>query len=195
MSFFPVTEWTEEFEKLVPILRMYFEEGSSGIMAELGGQLGSHAVHKLDEAVNAAVLALAESTLSTTDKTVEDAVSATREAIRQGLSENEANDKLRDRIGEIFTELSDRRSMLIAETESTRCKMAGEILAIQDAGVECKKVWLPDSMACPLCRKLAAMGPIPLDKEYQVEGKGPYATTQHPPAHPSCRCTLQYEFE
>lgn len=197
-SWFPIDTWTDGLKAaLTPVLKVYFEEGTDAVLAEVGGgpDIRRHAVQELDRAVDRAVLALADSTLSTTALSVEDAVAATREAIRAGLDQGEANLQLADRIKDIFTDLSDRRAMLVAETESTRAKHGGELIAIRAAEVSARKVWLPDGMACDVCRTLAAKGPVPLDKEFATLGHGPYSRIDHPPAHPACRCTLQYEFD
>lgn len=195
-AFFPLEAWTDELKQvLTPVLRVYFDEGYGGVIAELGGSPGipRHAVQNLSQAVDRAVLHLAESTLSTTELSVEDAVAATREAIRNGLDHGEAHDQLANRIKDVFTDLTTRRCVLIAETESSRAKHNGELLAIEDSGIEAKKAWLPDNMACPVCRDLAAKGAIGLDKAFSTNGSGPYAKIDHPPAHPACRCTLQYD--
>ncbi|WP_010035155.1 phage portal protein [Gemmata obscuriglobus] len=195
-SFFPVADWKDEIvRELVPVLRLYVEEGGSAVLGEIGGALKVLPVNKLDDAVQRAALAFADSTLSTTTLSVEDAVKATREAIQSGLGQGEANAELSKRVGAIFEDLTETRAMLIAETESSRAKHAGELLAIDESGVTAMKKWLPDNMACDLCRELARKGGVPLDQPFATKGIGPYARIDHPPGHPGCRCSLQYEFE
>jgi HK97 family phage portal protein len=197
-SFVPMADWTKEMgEALTPVLRAYFDEGMNAVLAEVGGgpDITRHVVHELEQAVSGAVLALAKSTLDTTNLSVEEAVAATREAVRQGLDAGEANRQLAGRLKDIFTDLSDRRVMLIAETESNRAKHAGELIAIEASGIEAKKRWLPDSMACDECRGLAAKGAIGLNTAFVVKGSGPYARVDHPPGHPGCRCSLQYDLD
>src|SRR4051812_22088934 len=120
-------------------------------------QLRRLPVQVLDRAVNRASLLLADSTLATTDLQVAEAVQQLREAMRKGLYEGEANAQLSERVSAIFTDLEQRRAYLIAETESARAKHTGELMAIEDAGVEAKKVWLADNMACPKCSPLNGM--------------------------------------
>ena len=195
-SFVPLEQWTAEMRAaLVPVLRVYMADGAEGVLGAVGGgpEIRRHAVQHLDDAVNGLVLALADSTLSTTSKSVEDAVEATRDAIRGGLAEGEADADLAKRIGAVFEDLSERRSRLIAETESSRSKHAGEAIAISAAGVTARKEWLPDSMACPECRAFAAKGAIELDKSFGQFGRGPYSKVDHPPGHPQCRCTMIYD--
>lgn len=196
-SFIPLDQWTEEMKRsLVPVLRVYLGEGADGVLGAVGGspEIQRHAVQEIDKAVNGLVLALAESTLATTNQSVESAVSATREAIRAGLDKGEAAEQLSVRLGEIFTDLTERRCLLIAETESSRAKHAGELIAIESAGVKAKKQALPDNMACDICRRFQAKGFIPLDQPYE-KGSGPYGTIQHPPFHVQCRCSQIYELE
>lgn len=197
-AFFPLEDWTEEMRKeLSPVLLAYFDEGMKSVLTAIGGnpELPRLAVLELDKAVNSAVLALAKSTLETTEKSVEDAIAQTRDAIREGLEHGEAHDQLAKRIGEVFEDLSGRRALLIAETESSRAKHTGELLAIDKAGVEAKKVWLPDSMACDYCRGFAKLGAVSMDKAFGKIGEGAYSVISSPPAHPNCRCTLQYNLE
>jgi hypothetical protein len=185
--------WEGEMKQtLSPVVRMYLEEGYTALLSEIGFA-PLLPVQRLDEAVNRAVLSLAKSTHDTTSLSVDEAIEATREAIRQGLNAGEAHDVLKDRLKDIFTDLSDNRAVLIANTESSRAKHQGELLAIDEAGLEARKVWLPDSMACELCKGFARMGGIPLDKDFGKIGSGPYSTIAHPPGHPQCRCSLQYD--
>lgn len=196
-AFFPLEDWTDEMKKvLTPVLRAYFDEGLNSLVAAIGGapDLPRLAVLELDEAVNQAVLALARSTLDTTEKSVDEAIRQTREAIRDGLNHGEAHNQLAERIQDVFEDLSTRRAVLIAETESSRAKHGGELIAIQKAGIEAKKIWLPDSMACPECKAIARKGAVPIDEPFHVDStKGAYSVTNTPPLHPQCRCSLQYD--
>ncbi len=197
-AFVPSSDWAEEMKRmLTPILRAYLDEGANAVFAEIGADtaIPTLPVQELDKALSRSVLALAESTHATTELEVDKAVRQLREQLRGGLAEGEANRQLRERVQGIFSNLSETRAYLIAETESTRAKHAGELIAIQSSGVEAKKKWLPDSMACDLCKELAAMGGVNLEAAFKVVGTGPYARIEHPPAHPSCRCTLAYELE
>lgn len=195
-AFIPLDQWTRELAAVLePVLRVYVEEGSGNVLAALGGDdpLRRLDVLNLDRIVNGLALALADSTLATTDQLIGEAIENTREAIRQGLAEGEANRQLTERIEAIYTNLSEYRAYLIAETESSRAKNAGEVAAIQDAGVNCRKVWLCDNMACDICRDFNGVAKE-LDEPFGVLNHGPYGVVDHPPAHPACRCTLQYEF-
>lgn len=195
-SFFPVPEWTAQMKKDVsPVLRTYYDQGADAILSQIGGDPATrlHAVQELDKAVDKASFHLADSTLATTTQTIEAAVQQLREAVRGGLAQGEANAQLAGRVKDIFHDLTDRHAFLIAETESSRAKHGGELVAMDAAGVEARKVWLADNMACDICRQFNGKA-VDMDKPFGVNGTGPYATIEHPPGHPGCRCTLQYEF-
>ena len=190
-------QWTEDMvRELTPILRAYLEQGGKAVLAQLGRDTDVPLlpVQQLDKAVERAVLALAASTHATTKYEVDEAVRQLREQLRQGLVQGEENQLIRERVQGIFTDLSDQRAYLIAQTESNRQKHAGELIAIRESGVEARKRWLPDGQACPTCRTAAARGAIPLDQPFHVDPKaGAYAVVDAPPHHPGCRCSLAYD--
>lgn len=51
------------------------------------------------------------------------------------------------------------------------------------------KVWVANG-ACPICEAIMAAGPVPIRDAFQ-SARGP---VQHPPAHPSCRCSMSLQF-
>jgi hypothetical protein len=196
-AFIPLSGWTEQMAReLTPVLRSYYDEGAGGVFAEIGGSpdLRRLAVPKLDDAVNDAALQLARSTLETTELAVDEAVNRLRQQIGEGLGLGEANAALTERVQAIFTSLTTERAYMIAETESSRAKHGGELIAIDEAGVTTKKIWLADNMACDFCKQLDGKA-VDLNDVFTVVGTGPYSRIEHPPGHPRCRCTLQYDFE
>lgn len=194
-AFFPVDDWADELAaELVPVLRLALEKGGTSILGQIGGEVAVLPVLELERAAQQAAKRLAQSTLQTTNLDLEAAHEAVREAVRQGLEEGEANKLLTERLAAIFTNLTEHRCYLIAETESSNAKHAGELIAIQESGVEAKKVWLADALCCPKCAALDGMA-VDLDKPFYVDPQGgPYAVCMHPALHPSCRCTMTYEF-
>lgn len=194
-AFFPVQDWADELAAdLVPVLRLALEEGGTSILGQIGGEVAVLPVLELERAAQQAAKRLAASTLETTNLDIEAAHEAVREAVRQGLEEGEANKLLTERLQSIFTNLTEHRCYLIAETESSNAKHAGELIAIQESGVEARKVWLADSMCCEKCRQLDGMA-VDIDKPFYVDPQGgPYSVVMHPPFHPACRCTTTYEF-
>ena len=197
-TFFNLDDWTEDLAKeLEPVLRIYYTQGTDDVIAALGGDDAFNlSVNELDKAIKNAAWVLAESTLDTTKLAFDTAIEQTRNAVTEGLDAHESSAILTDRIQEIFTDLSENRAYMIANTESTRCKANGELIAIQDSGVDCKKKWLPDGNACLRCLAMAARGAIPLDEPFGVfPDEGAYSEKQHPPRHTNCRCALVYEFD
>ena len=197
-AFVAEDQWTEDMvRELTPILRAYLEQGGKAVLAQLGRDTDVPVlpVQELDRAVERAVLALAQSTHATTRLEVDEAVRQLREQLRQGLVQGEENQLIRERVQSIFTDLSDQRAYLIAETESNSQKHAGEVLAIRGSGLNARKRWLPDGMACEVCKGFAARGAIPMDEPFGVVGSGPYSVIQHPAGHPRCRCSLAWEVE
>lgn len=190
-----LANWTDRMRQTcAPFIRLSMTQGFDNILSQLGGDptMRLAAIPKLDEAVDAAVLAFAQSTLGTAMASVDQAVADVREQIRAGLSRGEGAALLTSRVQQVFQGLSEYRAYLIADTESTRARHAGELLMARESGVEVKKKWLADSRACPICRTADGMV-RELDEPFwdTLEG-GPYSVVMHPPGHPGCRCSQVY---
>lgn len=91
--------------------------------------------------------------------------------------------------GELDTAYGRARAENIGVTEITRARVAGEQAAVAELrkqGVAVKTIWRTeqDEAVCAIC--------FPLDGEDEFR----YAIDfpDGPPAHPRCRCTLEYEF-
>ena len=195
-AFVPVEEWTAEIARQCsPFLRLAYQTGADSMIAQLGGDPSMRllAVPKLADAVGQAALAFAESTLATTSQEVDAAVADVRRQLQAGLSRGEANRVIADRVEGIFTDLSENRSYLIAETESARARHAGEQIVARESGLQVSKKWLADGLACPVCSKLNGRS-VGLNEPFTDDGRGgPYSRVDHPPAHPGCRCSQGYE--
>ena len=195
-AFFPVDDWSSELAKeLTPVIRAALTEGGTGILSQIGGiDVPTLPVLQLEAAAKLAAKKLAESTLETTNLALEAAHQAVRDAVAAGLAAGEANAQLTDRIQAVFTSLTEEHCVLIAETESAAAKHQGELIAIRESGVECRKKWLADALCCDKCAALNGKE-VELDEPFHDDGKGgPYSVTDHPPKHPRCRCTLLYLF-
>lgn len=88
------------------------------------------------------------------------------------------------------------RAKMIARTETITARAQGQLAVWEEArdegliGVASLKKWMhsPAVPRCPICEELGAADPIPIDSVWQSSVLGvPFA---HPPAHPSCRCSL-----
>jgi hypothetical protein len=99
-------------------------------------------------------------------------------AQEQGWSMGQVRDALTNVYGPV-------RAEMIAITETTRANIEGEAAIMQmltDAGLRVQAIWRTagDEAVCPIC--------APLDGLVQGED-----WIDPPPAHPRCRCELEYE--
>jgi hypothetical protein len=189
-------DWDSEMTaRLVPIMRIYWDEAAVALIHQLGLTPDVFTVVQplLRESLAKATLAFCAATNATTSLDLQTALDLTRQELEQGMSVGESYNQLSQRVNAIFDTASMSRSYRIAETESTRAVFTSETTVAKESGLPVKKKWLPDSMACPICLGFAAKGALPLDQPFGVAGEGPYAITDHPPGHPSCRCALTYE--
>jgi HK97 family phage portal protein len=191
-AFVALDDWTGEIvERVSPILRIVYERSGQRLLNGLGVDTVLP-IPKLNEAMNQAVLAFAQSTMDTTSKLVDDAIEQTREQLRQGMSEGEANKQLTGRIMDVFENMRSERANLIAWTESSRARHTGEIIAAKETGLNIKKKWLAGSPnVCDHCKGLNGQT-RDLDEPFAHTEPGPYGTVDAPPFHPHCFCTLQY---
>lgn len=102
---------------------------------------------------------------------------AVARGIDEGFSVSEIADTLKG--GYAFSE---DRAYVIANTETARADVEGNLEAYREAKVEMKR-WLLGAGACELCQTNAAQGAIPMDEAFS---SGDMA----PPAHPNCRCDI-----
>jgi len=96
--------------------------------------------------------------------------------------------QLRDALTPSFGE---KRAKTIARTEVTRAASEGEQAAALDLerqGIKMQPVWqtLNDELVCPIC------GPLN-DKKIGVDTVDGVVIDFYPPAHPNCRCAVEYE--
>lgn len=107
-----------------------------------------------------------------------------RQSIRDAVSDAFENggslDSLRAVIGESKA-FSPARALNIARTEIATAQQAGALEYLRKAGISGKR-W-SDFDGCPICKRNAAQGVIPLEKAFQ-------SGHMHAPSHPGCRCTI-----
>lgn len=92
--------------------------------------------------------------------------------------------------GSIEVAYGRERAKSLAVTEITRARVAGEravLDELESRGATITAIWRTeqDAKVCPICR--------PLDGEDQFRWELDFP--DGPPAHPRCRCTLEYEVE
>lgn len=113
---------------------------------------------------------------------------------RQAMVESGVSEALVERRAAKYAErLLRHRAETIARTEAMTGVNAGRsqlwLQLQEDGGLEAdaRKEWLTadDERVCPICGPLDGTS-VPLDGSYQLNTG---ASVEHPPAHPSCRCT------
>jgi len=84
-----------------------------------------------------------------------------------------------------WSDISSRRAEMIAVTEWRRMSSVAHHLEAKDSGAK-YKMWLTvgDMRVCRECASYMARGQVPID-DYWFD-------SPHPPAHPRCRCTVNY---
>ncbi len=108
-----------------------------------------------------------------------------RELIGQGIEEGWTNAEFSAHLSDSFT-FDGARADMIARTETAFAENAGTLDGWKASGLVSEKKWLPDAEACEICLELGALGPIPLDEDFDTEDD----SVDGPPAHPNCECTL-----
>ncbi len=145
--------------------------------------------------VIARALRIGEETIITTNNKLADIIN---ESLVEGLSIV----KIRNKITDLFKEMSDYRAERIARTETTHAtNFATEQAYIESEVVE-KKEWLTaiDERTCPHCMAMNRKT-ISLGKSWYKKGDAmigidgsrlefSYEDIDHPPLHTNCRCTL-----
>jgi len=85
-----------------------------------------------------------------------------------------------------------QRARNIARTEMVAARNAGTQqawnLAVNEGKLDpdMKKIWIMAD-GCPICTALAGLEPVPLGQPFDSPDVG---FIDHPPAHPSCRCSI-----
>jgi SPP1 gp7 family putative phage head morphogenesis protein len=180
--------------QLQPIVEAFFDQASGQLVQRLGF---NDAVPKvvnasIPEAARSAVLAFCQATNDTTSQELDSALAATRKALEDGLSQGEAANQLTRRVQQIFENLQTDRAYRIAVTEQSRAQHTSELLTLNAAGVDAKKVWLDTELnACDECKALHGKT-VGLNENFVTKGTGAYSEISAPPLHCHCRCSLDY---
>ncbi len=114
------------------------------------------------------------------DKTTVDRVSgAVADAYEKGGTYSDVVKAIK---GE-FSDMTDRRADLIAQTELNDAYSQGQLQFARDTGGEGKS-WDPEGEACEICMGNVEDGIIPLDEDFS-------SGDDAPTAHPGCDCSLE----
>lgn len=125
-----------------------------------------------------------------------------RKQLLEAVADGESIPKIRERVKEVFGDISKHRSELIARTETLKASNRGLVEGMKQSGVVEGKQWLAtmDARTCPECEEMDG-ATMPLDEPFFKEGEEhtfdtgktmvfDYEEIVHPPLHPDCRCTL-----
>jgi hypothetical protein len=181
--------------RIVPRLRIIWDAGLQDMMPKIGLDPNSLTVEspELKDAIQAAALALAESTNETTSLQLDEALKKTRQALLAGnTGATQSFSEITKAINAIFDMASRSRARTIAVTESARGYHQAQETAAIKSGVVSGWKWLLSSDACPLCQTIARRAPyVRLGQSFAVIGDNPvYSQIKFPPAHPRCQCSM-----
>lgn len=194
-DWFPIDQWTREmFKELSPILHLYYDHSAKATMADLGvsNTFFNTVQPKLKEGVDKASMLFCQETNESTKLELTTAVDQLRQEVTEGLVEGDVKGAMMQRVQKVFDSASNDRAFRIGVTEASRGQHAAMEITARESGVVKGKTWLLSSDACPLCLPLSGKT-VALGENFTTIGTGPYADIPYPPAHPSCRCTLQLQ--
>lgn len=120
-----------------------------------------------------------------------------RDTLSAGLDAGEGKYELQNRISEVFGAADEKRSALIAQTESARAQIEGARELYREAGVT-KWVWSVSEDPCEFCQEMDGKV-VSIDEEFAQLGSTltgasgatmavDYEAVGGPPLHPACRC-------
>lgn len=178
-QFVPLDKWSADLaDECRPLIELMMEDEGKKLLSRVGASPDAFHVFnsKVKEKAEKASLDLAESTLETTTKDIDEALAATREAMAEGLEEGESIADLTKRIGEIFDGAEGYRAERIAKTEASNAWHEGLRESAKASGVVTGFTWESSSDPCPECQNLDGTD---LDLDASL-----------PPAHPNCECTV-----
>ena len=125
-----------------------------------------------------------------------------RATLSEGIAKGESVFNLSKRVEVVFEEAKKSRAQMIARTETSRAMNFATLDAYKQSGLVVRKEWLTagDERTCQFCNpmngKTVAISDEYFEKGGSFEGddggtlKFNYSNIEHPPLHPSCRCTL-----
>lgn len=129
----------------------------------------------------------------------EDTLRALENTLAEGASQGESLAKMKKRVEEVYVDAKGYRAERIARTESLRTSNASAEFVYKESGFS-KVQWFANPGACEFCqamdRQTKEIGSNYHSVGSVVEGvEGgkmnlDYDDIEHPPLHPSCRCSL-----
>lgn len=158
-----------------------------------------------DFKVTSSILALlSTSTMRMAGNFNDQTLDSLNNTLAEGIQAGESLGKLKNRVQDVYRNISDVRSMRVARTETLKASNNASELAYKQTGFVTAKEWYVNPDACDICTpfdgKVIGLGEVFAkqgtsvsytdsngdDQEYQVD----YADVENPPLHPNCRCTI-----
>ena len=195
-KFPPLTDYNDPMASaMTPMIGAYWDEAGKKTRQRLGLDPDAWKVTSphLKDRIHGAAMAFCQSTNQTTSLQLDQALKKLRTELEKGLlEEGESLDELTKRVESVFDQAQTWRARRIAATEAARAVHAAQEQAAIESGVVAGFEWLISGDACSLCQKIAAEAKmVKAGDAFAKIGHNPhYSEVRHPPAHPSCQCSL-----
>ncbi|QDU81551.1 Phage portal protein [Polystyrenella longa] len=194
-KFVPLESWTDDLsEKCRPVVEFYYESEAKSLLERIGASPDVFSVTNPEtvKAIDKIVYAFCQSTVESTTKSLNDALTQLRDELSQGLETGDSIQLMTKKVNDIFEGLTKNHAQMIARTESARAHHMGFIQGCKDSGVVSGLKWLaspddPDGRCKELDGKV-----VKLDGSFITgqSNKPEYSNIQMPPLHPRCKCQL-----
>lgn len=192
-------EWDESLKGQVqPVVELYWKQGGQTAHSRIGIAPTAFSVRPpgVQLAIDQAAFSLSRAVNETTWRRMGEVVAGLKSELADGLFHGDTHEELIDRVQGVFTEASEYRAHVIAQTEAARAVHMGALdAARQSDGLVIGKRWLLSGNPCPLCVAIAERNlnrQLPLDASFAHVGDHPdYADVIVPPAHPGCMCSME----
>jgi len=153
---------------------------------------------ELEKRMQDQAIRLSESTLATTQTSLDDTLGALRqELVNQGVKGPNTIKALTEGVKRVFKNATDFRARTIAVTEASRALNDSKILSSMSTGIVQGFTPLVSPDACELCQVYDGNNPtgqalFPYTNTEDAKAQiGEYDNRSLPPYHPNCRCVVQ----
>jgi len=138
-----------------------------------------------NQGIRAGITSHTDLVLKGIDKTTTEWIAKQIKDLRAaGKSNADIANAIKDRVPETYANRSDR----IVRTETTRMVgVAEQETAVRNGASHKEWVTVSDGAVCPICEKNEQVGQIGIEQSFP-------SGDLHEPAHPNCRCLVEYHF-
>lgn len=161
------------------------------LVFNMGGQdfLNKHNIPKTFELTNKEIIKGVDTTAKTVLKDIDETTTKwIRDQISSGRSAGLSNSQIVDQISDAVPKTYANRAERIVFTETSSMVGRSEHEAAKRNGAAHKEwVTVGDSTVCPICESNEEVGFIGFDQKFP-------SGDLHEPAHPNCRCLVEYQF-